>query len=94
MIELKDNTPAAPESDMRKATLAYISAEPRIFGVLHVLDMRKAQVSQLAFLCPVGLIRQVELCTCTAPNPPFHIKPGAHCVYLRVGPWFITVRYW
>jgi hypothetical protein len=94
MIEIKDKTPAPPESKYRKATPAYISSEPRIAGILHVLDIRKAQVSALAMLDPVGLIRQVELCTCTAPSPPFHIKPGAHCVYLRVGPWFITVRYW
>lgn len=92
MIEIKDNTPAPPESKQRGATPAYVSTEPRILGILHVLDMRRAQVSALAMLSPVGYIRQVTLCDCTAPNPPFHIKPGPHCLYARIGHWFITVR--
>jgi hypothetical protein len=94
MIETKDQTPAPPESKMKKVVPAYISTVPRLLGILHVLDLRLAQVSSLASLGACGLIRQVELCTCTAPNPPFHIKPGAHCVFVQIGHWFITVRYW
>jgi hypothetical protein len=94
MIEIKDQTPAPPESKMRRVIPAYVSMVPRILGILHVLDLRMAQVSALANLGLFGLIRQVTLCTCTAPNPPFHIKPGAHCVYFVVGHYFITVRYW
>jgi hypothetical protein len=94
MIEIKDQTPAPPESKMHKITPAYVASGPRILGLLHVLDTRLAQISALANLGPVGLIRQITLCDCQAPKIPFHIKPGAHCVFFVLGPWLITVRYW
>lgn len=92
MIELKDNTPAEPGRP--KEALAYVSDAPRILGLFHVLDIRKAAASSLSMLGPVGLITQVSLCACQAPRIPFHIKPGPRCVFLKVGPWFITARYW
>lgn len=91
MIEIKDNTP--PPAG-RRVVAAYITDEKRHFGLVHALDLRRADVSAYAQLGVCGLIRQIVLCTCTAPNPPYHIKPLARCVFVQLGNWFVTIRYW
>jgi hypothetical protein len=93
-IEMKNDQPPSKEDRVEKIVKVYVNNRPRILGLLHVLDLSKASVNELSSLMPFGFIWRAIMCDCMAPQIPFHIKPVDRCVYVRLGRWFITVKYW
>lgn len=90
MIPIQDDTEIAH----KRVVAMYISNAPRILGLLHVLDLNSAETAKHSSIGKFGFIRQASLCKCQAPKIPVHIRPGAHCVFFKLGHYFITVRYW